>query len=133
MTVREYINTFEDAGLILAYIECVKDGKVGGVMHKKTVYADIDNDEYEDVKYEVDELIKEAQDTCMFPDPVRTEEDIYEYLKTCVGDGSGNDPEYLKYKKIWEKDPWTKFFQSIDEICPWFEHDGYYFMDTYNM
>lgn len=129
MTVREYINTLEDAGLILAYIELVKDGKYG----KETVDIDIDNDEYEDVKDQADKLIYGSFNNCMYPDPIRTEEDIYEYLKTCVGDGSSNDPQYLEYKKIWEKDPWTKFFQSIDEICPWFEQDGYYFMDTYNM
>lgn len=129
MTVREYINTFEDAGLILAHIELVKDGKYG----KETVDFDIDNDEIEDVKDQVDKLIYKSFDRCVYPDPIRTEEDIYKYLKTCVGYGTDDDPTYLEYKAIWEKDPWTKFFQSIDEQCPWFEQDGYYFMDTYNM
>ena len=130
MTVREYINTFEDASLILAFIECVKEGKS---KRPDKVWLDIDNDEYEDVKYEADDLIQRAMDKSLYPKPVRTEEDIYEYLKTCVGYGTDDDPTYLEYKKVWEKDPWTKFFQSIDEICPWFEQDGYYFMDTYNM
>ena len=67
MTVREYINTFEDAGLILAHIELVKDGKYG----KETVDFDIDNDEIEDVKDQVDKLIYKSFDS---PDPkVRVE------------------------------------------------------------
>lgn len=40
--------------------------------------------------------------------------------------GTKDPDEFLKLE-------YEDVSKHIDEICPWFEQDGYYFMDTYNM
>ncbi len=139
MTVKEHINTLEEAGVVFAYIECViKEGIDVDELHD----LDIENDEYEDNKKQVDELVEQATYCSIADYPIITEKDTWRYFEHRYWNYYGDDGDYMKLmeqKPKWMKDPWGKFHRLVERTVDAFnkktngndalyESGGYYFM-----
>lgn len=138
MTIKEHINTLKDPspGLVFAYIACVSKAgiDIGNL--------DIENDEYEDVKAEVDELIEQAYYCSIADFPILTERDTWRYFENCYWEYHGDNGEYIKlieHKRPWMKSPWKKFRQMVERNVEainkknnsndaLYECNGYYFI-----
>lgn len=128
MTAEEYIKTLPDADLILAYISCVISENVEGT---EDMDADINNDEYEDVKDQVDTLIEQARDRAIVNYPIRSEEDIIGIFDEMFPNWE-NDPDLVEERKQWEEYPWYKLRQALNATYGnnWHEYQSYYFVDN---
>lgn len=139
MTVKEHINTLEEAGVVFAYIECVtKEGIDVDELHD----LDIENDEYEDNKKQVDELVEQATYCSIADYPIITEKDTWRYFEYRYWNYYGDDGDYMKLmeqKPGWMKDPWGKFHRLVERTVEAFnkksnsndalyECNGYYFI-----
>lgn len=130
MTAEEYIKTLPDVDLIFAYISCVISENVEGT---EDMDVDINNDEYEDVKVQVDKLVEQARDRAFVPYKIETKSDLMKYFDEVYGEFIDNDPDIREYKKVWMIDPWKEFIGIIDEMkdyykdSKWYEYGGYYF------
>lgn len=131
MTAEEYIKTLPDVKLIFAYIKCVMSEDIEGT---EDMDVDINNDEYEDVKDQVDALIEQARDRAFVPYKIETKSDLMKYFDEVYGEFIDGDPDIKEYKKVWMIDPWKEFIDSLNEMkdyyknANWYECDGYYFM-----
>jgi hypothetical protein len=140
MTVKEHINTLKYPGVVFAYIECVLKEGIDVVENLRDL--DIENDQYEDVKDLVDELVKQA-DYCSLADyPIITKEDVLTYFEDSYWEYHGENGEYIKlveYKREWKKDTWNKFRRLIERTVEdvrrennsndtLYECRGYYFI-----
>lgn len=139
MTVKEYIEKSEYAGTVFAYIECVTKE---GIDDEHLRGLDIENDEYEDNKKQVDELIEQATYCSIADYPILTEKDTWRYFEDRYWRYYGDDGEYIKLieqKPKWMEDPWGKFHRLVERTIDAFnkktngndalyECNGYYFM-----
>lgn len=140
MTVKEYIKTLENAGLVLAYIECVL--KEGFDVDEHLYGLDIENDEYEDVKDRVEKLVEQAVYCSVGDYPITTEKDTLKYFEDAYWRHYGDDGDWMKlqeYKRKWMEDPWVKFFRQVERNIEYirkqnnsndalYESGGYYFI-----
>lgn len=131
MTAEQYIKTLPDSELILAYIKCVMSEDIEGT---EGIVVDINNDEYEDVKDQVDTLIEQARDRAFVPYKIETKYDLMKYFYEVYGEFIDEEPDIQEYKKVWEQNPWKEFIDSLNEMkdyyknANWYECDGYYFV-----
>ena len=131
MTAEQYIKTLPDSELILAYIACAVSEGIEGT---EGMDADINNDEYEDVKDQVDTLIEQARDRAYAPYKIENEDDAMKYFDDCYGEFIEDDPDIQEERKRWERNPWGEFIDCLNEFkdyyknSKWYEHNGYYFM-----
>lgn len=131
MTAEQYIKTLPDSELILAYIALAVSKDIEGT---EGMDADINNDEYEDVKDQVDTLIEQARDRAITNYPIRSEEDALKYFEDTYGEFIENNEDLQEYEKKWKENPWKEFRDSLNEVKAyykngkWYEHNDYYFI-----
>lgn len=124
MTAEQYIKTLPDSELILAYIKCVEREDIEGT---EGIVVDINNDEYEYVKDQVDLLIEQARDRAFVPYKIETKYDLMKYFDECYGEDLEYDEDLVEWRKKWEEDPWSQFYHVLDEMGDWYEDNGYHF------
>lgn len=140
MTVKEYIKTLENAGQVLAHVACVQ--KEGFDIDEHLYGLDIENDEYEDHKKQVDKLVEQAVYCSVGDYPITTEKDTWKYFEDYYWRYYGDNGDWMKlqeYKRKWMENPWAKFFRHVERLIEnikkqnnsndaLYENGGYYFM-----
>ncbi len=109
--LKEYAKTLPDAGLTLAYIQCVESG-------------------YTQDKEIADMYGQHARERLLFDYKVHNREDILRVFDDTFPDWE-NNPDLIEERKKWEEYPWQMFRQALNEMGKWCDFDGYYFVKNY--
>ena len=111
MTIKEYAKTLPEADFILAYISCVESGLIED-LEIAHLYA------------------KQAHERMLTDYPLNSSEDVMRFFDEINDGWEKDDPDLVEERKEWEKDPWGKLRQALDNTGKkWCRYGGYYFID----